>query len=106
KAAIGRLQKATMWLMQNGMSDREQAGAAATPYLRLFALTAVAYFWSRMALTAQQQLDAGSTETDFYQAKVHSARFFMDKLLPQTEALMSEIEAGKDSLMEMAVGQF
>ncbi|TVV45608.1 acyl-CoA dehydrogenase C-terminal domain-containing protein [Thalassolituus sp. C2-1] len=106
KAAIGRLQKATMWLMQNGMSDREQAGAAATPYLRLFALTVVAYFWSRMALTAQQQLDAGSTETDFYQAKVHSARFFMDKLLPQTEALMSEIEAGKDSLMEMAVGQF
>ncbi|WP_286716145.1 acyl-CoA dehydrogenase C-terminal domain-containing protein [Thalassolituus sp. UBA2009] len=106
KAAIGRLQKATMWLMQNGMSDREQAGAAATPYLRLFALTAVAYFWSRMAQVAQQQLDAGSTETDFYQAKVHSARFFMDKLLPQTEALLTEIEAGKDSLMEMAVGQF
>ncbi len=106
KAAIARLQKATTWLMQNGMSDREQAGAAATPYLRLFALTAVAYFWSRMALTAQQQLDAGSAETDFYQAKVHSARFFMDKLLPQTEALMSEIEAGKDSLMDMAVGQF
>jgi len=106
KAAIARLQKATMWLMQNGMSDREQAGSAATPYLRLFALTAVGYFWSRMALTAQQQLDAGSSETDFYQAKVHSARFYMDKLLPQTEALLTEIEAGKDSLMEMAVGQF
>ena len=106
KAAIARLQKATMWLMQNGMSDREQAGSAATPYLRLFALTAVGYFWSRMALTAQQQLDAGSSETDFYQAKVHSARFYMDKLLPQTEALLAEIEAGKDSLMEMAVGQF
>ncbi|MCD8522172.1 MAG: acyl-CoA dehydrogenase C-terminal domain-containing protein [Saccharospirillaceae bacterium] len=106
KAAIARLQKATMWLMQNGMSDREQAGSAATPYLRLFALTAVGYFWSRMALVAQQQLDAGSTETDFYQAKVHSARFYMDKLLPQTEALLSEIEAGKESLMDMAVGQF
>lgn len=105
KGAVARLQKATMWLMQNGMTDREQAGAAATPYLRLFALTAVAYFWSRMALTAQHALKEGSTEVDFYQAKLHTAHFYMAKLLPQTESLLTEIEAGKDSLMEITVAQ-
>ncbi len=101
KASTARLQKATMWLMQNGMQDREQAGAAATPYLRLMALTMMAYFWSRMAMTAQQALDNGSTETDFYQAKLFSADFFFAKLLPQAEALMADIESGKDSVMAM-----
>ncbi|GGY48634.1 acyl-CoA dehydrogenase [Bacterioplanes sanyensis] len=101
KASTARLQKATMWLMQNGMQDREQAGAVATPYLRLMALTMMAYFWSRMAMTAQQALDNGSTETDFYQAKLFSADFFFAKLLPQAEALMADIESGKDSVMAM-----
>lgn len=106
KAAVGRLQKATMWLMQNGMSDREQAASAATPYLRLFALTAVAYFWSRMAGVAQQKLNDGATETDLYKAKIETATFYMHKILPQTLALMAEIEAGKDSLMSLSVEQF
>lgn len=106
KASMAKLQKATMWLMQNGMTDREQAGSAATPYLRLMALTSLAYFWSKMALVARQQLDAGSTETDFYQAKLHSAEFYMAKILPQTSSLLTEIEAGKDSLMAMTIEQF
>jgi len=106
KAAADKLQRATMWLMQNGLADPEQAGAAATPYLRLFALTAVAFFWSHMALTAQQQLDNGSTETAFYQAKVHTGQFFVDRILPQSEALLAEIESGKDSLMAMTAEQF
>ena len=42
-----------------GGKDPEQAGAGATPYLRLTALTVIAYLWSRMALVAQQQLAAG-----------------------------------------------
>ena len=106
KAAVGRLQKATMWLMQNGMGDREQAASAATPFLRLFALTAVAYFWSRMAGVAQQKLDEGSTETDLYQAKIETAAFYMQKILPQTLTLMAEIEAGKETLMSMTAEQF
>ncbi|MEK9765995.1 MAG: acyl-CoA dehydrogenase C-terminal domain-containing protein, partial [Thalassolituus sp.] len=106
KAATGRLQKATMWLMQNGMADREQAGSAATPYLRLFALTAIAYFWSRMAATAEQALADGSTETDFYTAKKETAAFYMHKLLPQTLSLLAEIEAGKDTLMGLTADQF
>ncbi|MAD47068.1 MAG: acyl-CoA dehydrogenase [Oceanospirillaceae bacterium] len=106
KAASEKLQRATMWLMQNGMSDREQAGAAATPYLRLFALTTVAFFWSRMALVAQQQLDGGTTESDFYQSKIRTGQFFIDRILPQADALLAEIESGKDSLMALTAEQF
>jgi len=106
KDALAKLQKATLWLMQNGMADREQAGAAATPYLRLFALTTVAYFWSRMAQIAQQQLAAGTSETEYYDAKVKTAQFYMEKILPQVNGLLTDIEAGKDSLMQLSVSQF
>lgn len=106
KESAAKLQQATLWLMQNGMSDPEQAGSAATPYLRLFALTSLAYFWSRMALLAQQKLAEGSSEVDFYQAKLNSADFYMSKLLPQAHTLMAEIESGKDSLMTMTMAQF
>merc|ERR1712000_586974 len=106
KDASSKLQSATMWLMQQGMADGERAGAAATPYLRLFALTAVAFFWSRMALLAQQQLEAGTTEADFYQAKIHSGQFFVSRILPQASSLLAEIESGKDNLMAMTEAQF
>lgn len=106
KSALGKLQKSTMWLMQNGMTDREQAGSAATPYLRMFALTTMAYFWSRSAKTAQDAIAAGTTETEFYDAKVKTGEFFVAKLLPQVDTLMAEIEAGKDSLMSLSAAQF
>ena len=51
-AALKQLQQATMWIASEGMKDPEQAGAAATPYLRLFALTSLAWMWARMAAVA------------------------------------------------------
>ena len=59
-----------------------------------------------MAKVAQEQLAGGSTETHFYQAKIKTAHFFMSKLLPQTESLLTEIEAGKESLMALDVAEF
>ena len=66
----------------------------------------MAYFWSRSAKTAQDALAAGTTETEFYDAKVKTGEFFVAKLLPQVDALMTEIEAGKDSLMSLSAAQF
>ncbi|MDF1763424.1 MAG: acyl-CoA dehydrogenase, partial [Oleibacter sp.] len=106
RKAVTSLQKATMWIAQNGASDREQAGSAATPYLRLMALTTVAYFWSRMAVIAQKALDEGSTEVDYYNAKLKTAAFYMAKILPQTDSLWAEIEAGKETLMSMTADEF
>lgn len=57
-----QLQQATLWRVTQGVQDPEQAGAAATPYLRLFALVSLAWFWARMAAVAQQQLAAGSRQ--------------------------------------------
>ena len=104
--ALERLQQATLWIASQGMQDAEQAAAAATPYLRLFALTSLAWMWSRMAAVAARQLAQGSSETAFYGAKLKSADFFMARLLPESESLLVEIQAGKASLMAFSEDEF
>jgi butyryl-CoA dehydrogenase len=94
--AFGRLQQATAEVARRGMGDPFEAGAAATEYLRLFGLTALAYVWARMAEAALDK--AGDDPTGFYRAKLGTARFFMERMLPQTGALTSAIMAGGKSL--------
>ena len=104
--ALKQLQQATLWLVSEGSKDPEQAAAAATPYLRLFGLTSLAWLWSQQAQLARRQLDGGSSETHFYAAKIKSADFFMARILPEADALLSEIKAGKATLMAFTDEEF
>ncbi|MGO8867352.1 MAG: acyl-CoA dehydrogenase C-terminal domain-containing protein [Alphaproteobacteria bacterium] len=105
--AFGRLQQATAWLAEQGLRDPEEAGAAASDYLRLFALVALGYMWCRMAKTALQKLaDGGTEERHFYEAKLATGRFFMARLLPQTGTLFATLMAGKKPLMALAEAAF
>ncbi len=95
--AFGRLQRASAWIAQSGLRDPEEAGAAATDYLRLFGLTVLAYLWTRMAEISMSKLE--TEERRFYQAKIDTARFYMQRLLPQSGGLFSTILAGGGSIM-------
>jgi len=85
---------------QKGLGDPFEAGAAATDYLRLFGLTAMAYVWARMAEVALDRDDA------FYRAKLATARFFMQRVLPQTNALAAAAMAGGATLREFEDAAF
>ena len=98
--AFGRLQRATAWIAQKGLADPEEAGAAATDYLRLFGLVALAYMWTRMARLALGRAGNDGGDGGFHEAKLGTARFFMHRLLPQTGALFATIMAGKGSTMD------
>lgn len=97
--AFGRLQQATGQLARVGMGKPEEAAAGATEYLRLFGLVGLAYMWCRMVEVAKDKQDGD--EGDFYRAKITTARFFMQKLLPQCSSLFSSIMAGGSSMMEL-----
>ncbi|WP_339798628.1 acyl-CoA dehydrogenase C-terminal domain-containing protein [uncultured Marinobacter sp.] len=99
KDAIASLQEATQWLAKMAPQDPEQAGAAATPYLRLTALTVIAYLWSRMAATAQAGIDSGEGNQRLFESKLVSARYFMERVLPEHQLLKLDIISGKDSIM-------
>ena len=94
-----KVQKLTMELGMKAMTDREQVGAAATPYLRVLGHLVYAYAFARMAKVAQDKIAAGSTET-FYQAKLQTARFYFARLLPETAMAIRQARSGAASLMD------
>ena len=104
--AFGKLQQATALIAQKGMKDPEEAGAAATDYLRLFGLVALGWMWLRMAKAASDKLAAGEGDATFLNAKLKTAAFFTAKLLPQTNTLFLTILSGSKSLMDMEVDAF
>jgi alkylation response protein AidB-like acyl-CoA dehydrogenase len=104
--AFGRLQSATQHVAMAGMANADEAGAASSDYLRLFGLTALAYMWAQMARIAQEKLAAGTDEADFYENKLKTARFFMQRMLPDTSALLSKATAGRETLMALEAEAF
>src|SRR5689334_8243423 len=54
--AFGALQLATAEIAAKGTADPEEAGAAATEYLRLFGLVALGFMWVRAAVVAVEKL--------------------------------------------------
>ena len=94
--ALGHLQQASMWFMQNAMAKPDNAGAGATDYLQMFGLVALGYMWCLIAQAAlAKQADARM------KAKLITARFFMERMLPETAAQLARIKSGADAVMEL-----
>ena len=96
----------TVDVTKRAASNPEELGAASVDYLMYSGYVTVGYFWLRMAVTAQEKLDAGTDNPDFYQAKLHTAKFYFDRLLSRTRSLVSSIDSGAENLMSMPVEQF
>lgn len=99
--AFGALQLATGLIAEKAMKDAEEAGAAATDYLRLFGLVALGFMWVRTAKIAAQKVMEPGPDQSFYATKLATARFFAERILPQAGALFFIIKSGKDSLMAL-----
>ena len=104
--AFGALQLATAQIAATGATDPEEAGAAATEYLRLFGLVALGFMWLRSALVAAEKLARPGNEAAFYKAKLTTARFYMERILPQVGGLLAAIKAGKGAMMAMDEAAF
>jgi alkylation response protein AidB-like acyl-CoA dehydrogenase len=104
--AFGALQLATAYVARQSLADREEAGAAATDYLRMFGLVALGFMWLRMAKLATGRLPDAGADTGFYEAKRNTARFYIERILPQVFALLPIIRAGKTSMMALEDAAF
>ena len=105
--ALGHLQQATMWFMQNAMAKPDNAGAGATDYMHLFGLVALGYMWAQMAAAARKKLaNGGAGASARLDAKLVTGRFFMERMLPETGAQLARIQAGAESTMELPAEAF
>ncbi len=103
--ALGHLQQATMWFMGNAVAKPDNAGAGATDYMHLFGLVAMGYMWGRMAKAAQAKKAEGDGAARM-DAKLLTARFFMERMLPETGAHLARISSGADVVMAMPAEMF
>ena len=94
-----------MWLMANGLANPDNAGAASTDYMHLFGLTALAYMWAMMAKAAQDKIAAGDTDP-YYATRLTLARYYVERILPETSAHLAKLKTGADTLMSLPAEAF
>jgi acyl-CoA dehydrogenase len=99
--SLGHLQQASMWFMQNAMAKPDNAGAGSYDYMHLFGLVALGYMWCRIAEAAAAKLPKANGAAPRYTAKLVTARFFMERMLPETATHLARIQSGAASTMEM-----
>ncbi|GAA4814005.1 acyl-CoA dehydrogenase C-terminal domain-containing protein [Sphingosinicella ginsenosidimutans] len=104
--ALGDLQTASLWLMQNAMTNPDNAGAASYPYMQLMGNLSLGLMWLRMAKASAEALANGTDDRAFHETKLATARFYAEKVMPETNALRRKIEAGSESLMALPVEAF
>jgi hypothetical protein len=96
-----------MWLAQNGLAKPDNAGAGSTDYMHMFGLVALGYMWAQIAKVAQDKLAAGANGAEArLNAKLVTGRFFMERMLPETAAQLTRIQAGADSTMALPADAF
>ncbi|MCB9982811.1 MAG: acyl-CoA dehydrogenase C-terminal domain-containing protein [Rhodospirillales bacterium] len=108
--AFAKLQQTTAIIAQKGLKNPDEAGAASVDYLRQFALVAIGFMWCLMVQAAQKKLDAikegGEGDAPFYESKIITARFFMTRMLPESDARFKMIMAGAEPLMALNEAAF
>ena len=103
--SLEHCQAAAMWFMQNAMAKPDNAGAGATDFMHLLGLVAMGYMWGLMAKAALARKGDGGDAARM-DAKLLTARFFAERMLPETSLLYRRIQSGADAVMAMPAEMF
>ncbi len=106
ESASADLQLATMWLMQNGMTNPDNAGAGSTAYMHLFGHVTLGLMWLKIAKISAEKLDAGTDDPTFFENKLITGRYYIKRRMPETKFLLAELEAGADDVMALEAASF
>jgi alkylation response protein AidB-like acyl-CoA dehydrogenase len=108
KTAMGDLEKATTWFVTNalGKQDPYAAAAGSYDYMHLFGLVALAFMWAKIAKVAGAKAAAGNGAAAPMKHKLVLARYFMERVLPETAARLACITAGPEALMALSEEAF
>ncbi|MFZ0497168.1 MAG: acyl-CoA dehydrogenase C-terminal domain-containing protein [Methylocella sp.] len=106
KQGLGHLEQATMWFMQNAIAKPDNAGAGSYDYMHLFGLVALGYMWAQIAKAAIASKAAGNGDAAAMEAKLLTAKYFMERIMPETSAHLARISAGAGTMMALPAEQF
>jgi alkylation response protein AidB-like acyl-CoA dehydrogenase len=104
--ALDASQAATRWLVETYPGNPKAAAAVAVPYLELFGTVLGGALLCQGALIAQRKLDDPDADRDFLSAKLVTARFYGEHILPQADAHAAAVLHGAQSVLALQDAQF
>lgn len=106
KAASKDLQAASMFFMERGMKNPNDALSGSYDFMHLFGHVTLGYMWARMAVAAQAALDTGTADPAFHKTKLATGRYYMKRQLPMTATHLARIQSGAATVMELEAEAF
>jgi acyl-CoA dehydrogenase len=107
KKGLNDMQASTMWFMQNGLKNPDDAGAGSTDFMHLSGLVALGFMWAQMIKSAQDKLsESANGSAGFYENKIATGRFFMERLMPETALCLARIQTGSEAMMALSPDAF
>ena len=100
--ALTDLNDLTSDLLAKSQDNINELGASANDYLHVFGYTAMAYIWARMAqVSLTNKASGGESGDDFYQSKLHTARYYYTRILPRRISLIASAKSGCDCMFDI-----
>ncbi|MDP1136687.1 acyl-CoA dehydrogenase C-terminal domain-containing protein, partial [Klebsiella pneumoniae] len=81
-------------------------GAGAHSYMHIMGIVGLGVMWLRMVTAATKLKAAGEGDAAFLDAKLVTARYFAERIMPEAGALRRKIEAGAEALMALPPEMF
>lgn len=98
---VANWQQYTMRLALRAKKNRDFVGSASVDYLMYSGYIIMGYFWAQMAQTAYEKLAGDVENRDFYRAKIKTAEFYFERILPRTKSLAQTMMADPKTLMQL-----
>ena len=99
--SVANWQQYSVRLALKAKKDRDIVGSASVDYLMYSGYIVMAYFWAQMAQTAYEKLATDVENRDFYRAKIKTAEFYFERMLPRTKSLAKTMMADPKTLMQL-----
>jgi len=103
---VAAARTALEWMVPASGTDARAAYAVAVPYLKLWGLVTGGWQLGRGALAAARKLAEGAGDPQFLSAKIHTARFYAEALLPQATALARAVTESGQATVALTAEQF
>ena len=100
-----KLEEATNWLVENGLKNFDNAGAASHDYLQLFGLTCLTYMWAKMAKVSAAKIAAGDSDP-IYANKIKTGVYFIERWVPEGAMHLAKVKTGADAMMALSAEEF
>ncbi|MGQ0710662.1 MAG: acyl-CoA dehydrogenase C-terminal domain-containing protein [Rhodoferax sp.] len=93
----------TLAIMLRAPKDKEIVGSASVDYLMYSGFVMMGYYWAQQAMKAQELLEsgAGKESEEFYRAKIQTAEFYFDRLMPRANSHRTGALASTKSVMQL-----